>query len=161
MLLARFAGTVESLGLVASEALAAWAAAIPFAEWPQQHHRNEPLRPAMVSSPDWRGFGEVRAPVVTEVLRWFPDCAADTFLLSVVMPGQAIESHTDGQPPNWLCRVHVPLATNSQSQFLVGGIAHHLAVGFAYRVNTEAVHSVENAGPTARVHFLFDVKGPR
>lgn len=161
MLLARFAGTVEALGPVDSAALAAWAAAIPFAEWPQQHFRDEPLRPAMVSSPDWRGFGETRAPVVAEVLRLFPGCAADTFLLSVVMPGQAIEPHTDSQPPNWLCRVHVPLSSNPESRFVVGGMAHQLAVGFAYRVNTEALHSVENAGPTARVHFMLDVKLPR
>lgn len=162
-LLERFAGTVEPLGAIEAAPVAAWISAIPFDDWPQQHRRADlPMRPAMVSAPDWHGFGEARAPVVATVLGLFPaGCVADTFLLSVVMPGAAIEPHTDAQPPHWLCRVHVPLTSNPESRFCVGGVAHHLRPGFAYRVNTEALHSVENAGPTPRIHFMFDVKRAR
>lgn len=161
-MLARFAGTVELLAPVDCARLAAWISAIPFGDWPQQHWRADlPQKPAMVSAADWHGFGEVRAPVVEQLMQHFPGCAADTFLLSVVMPGAAIEPHTDSQPPYWLCRVHVPLTSNPESRFIVGGVAHNLQVGFAYRVNTEAQHGVENAGETPRIHFLFDVKLPR
>jgi hypothetical protein len=115
----------------------------------------------MVNDLDWHGFGAVTDPMVAALMRYFPGCVADTRMLSVVMPGHAIEPHCDAQPTQWLCRVHVPLTSNPQSAFVVGGQAHHLAVGWAYRVNTEAEHSVRNDGDAPRIHFMFDVKGPR
>lgn len=156
----RFAGTVEVLSPVNSTKMAAWIAAIPFEDWDQQHRRPDlPMRPAMMTNLDWHGFGEQAVPIVERLLGWFPDgYHADQWMLSVVMPGQSIEPHTDGQPPHWICRVHVPLTSSPESRFIVGGEAHNLRPGWAYRVNTEVTHSVENDGPTPRVHFMFDIK---
>lgn len=157
--LARFAGTVEDLAGVDHSGLAQWIAAIPFEEWPQQHKRADlPLRPAMVSDLSWHGFGEVLDPVLAALMPLFPGCQPHTFLLSAVMPGQAIEPHTDSQAPDWLCRVHVPILSNDESRFIVGGMARFLRPGRAYRVNTEAMHSVENNGATPRVHVMWDVR---
>jgi hypothetical protein len=157
-LLERFAGTCEPLGPVDVVSLAAWIAAIDFADWPQQSLRE--LRPAMVTDLNWYGFGLVAEPVVTEAMAWFPEAVAYQRMLSVVMPGHSIEPHTDSQAPYWLCRVHVPLTSNAESRFVVGGVAHVLKVGMAYRVNTEAEHSVTNDGLTPRIHFMFDIRTP-
>jgi len=129
---------------------------IDFAEWPQQSLRE--LKPAMVTDLAWRGFGEMIAPVMAALLPLFPGAHADQHMLSVVMPGHAIEPHVDHQGPQWICRVHVPLTSNPLSRFIVAGEAHQLIPGNAYRVNTEAIHAVENGGRSARVHFMFDVK---
>lgn len=152
----RFTGTVEYLADVDAGPTVAWIAAIPLQDWHQQS-RTE-LRPAMMTDLAWHGFGEIVAPVVNEIMEHFPGCRADQRMLSAVMPGHFIEPHTDSQPANWLCRVHVPLISNDESSFIVGDKAHHLEPGKAYRVNTEAVHLVENAGKTPRVHFMFDIK---
>ena len=153
----RFAGTVEAIGHVYSWPVACWIAGIQLSEWPQQ--RVGELWPAMQTELAWHGFGEIVAPLVAGVMAdHFPGCVADQLMLSVVMPGREIEPHTDSQPPHWICRVHVPLTSNPESLFVVGGEVHNLHVGCAYRVNTEAVHSVENDGGTPRIHFLFDVK---
>lgn len=152
---ARFTGTVEKIGPIDVVALTLWVGAIAFSEWPQQ--RIGQLWPAMVTDLAWHGFGAETDEIVCRLLSRFPTCRAEQRMLSVVMPGRAIEPHTDSQPPQWVCRVHVPLTSNPQSRFIVGGFDHQLAPGFAYKVNTEAVHAVENNGATPRVHFMFDV----
>lgn len=155
----RFTGAVDFLARVDVAPLVNWISGIAFTDWPQQHHRADlPLRPAMVSDRAWFDFGPRTDRIVAELMAHFPGCSAGTRLLSVVMPGQSIDPHTDSQPPNWICRVHVPLTSNRESRFIVGDTAYNLQVGTAYRVNTEAVHSVENAGTTPRTHFMFDIK---
>jgi len=52
----------------------------------------------------------------------------------------------------------VPLSTNDKALMRIDGEAHHMAVGFAYLVDTTRVHSVENFGDTPRVHYMFDVR---
>lgn len=148
--------TVEAIAPVDVGDLVRWITGIKFADWPQQSKTE--LRPAMVNDLAWRGFGEIAGPVVTELMAYFPSCVSHQWMLSVVMHGHSIEPHKDMQPPNWVCRVHVPLTTNDQSKFIVGGVAHNLDVGMAYRVNTTVEHSVTNDGATPRVHLMFDVR---
>jgi hypothetical protein len=154
----RFGGTCEAIAAIEIGGLVTWIAGIGFADWPQQHRIDAKLRPAMVTDPAWHGFGAKTDAMVAALLELFPGCAAHQRMLSVVMPGHSIEPHIDRQPPNWVCRVHVPLTTNDQSQFIVGGAAHRMRVGMAYRVNTTVEHSVTNDGDTPRVHFMFDVR---
>ena len=105
----------------------------------------------------WHDFGWITEPLVSGVMAaHFPGCRETQRMLSTVMPGHSIEPHTDSQPPHWICRVHVPLTSNPESKFIVGGVAHRLEPGWAYRVNTEVVHSVENAGRTPRIHMMWD-----
>jgi hypothetical protein len=153
----RFTGTCEELAPVDASGMAAWIAAIPFSEWPQDSDR-----PAMVADPAWHGFADVARPVVASLMPLFAGCEAEAYqhYVSVVMPGHSIPPHRDEQGHDWLCRVHVPLITNARSEFLVGDQAHHMTPGMAYRVNTLAVHSVINQGSTPRIHFMFDVRQP-
>lgn len=152
----RFAGTVEEIGPVEVSGIVDWITGIPLTDWPQQSVGQ--LWPAMQTDLAWHGFGAKTDALVGELMGRFPGCVAEQRMLSVVMPGRQIDAHTDSQPPNWICRVHVPLQTNPQSQFVVGGKAHWMEVGRAYRVNTEAVHAVRNRGATPRIHLMWDVK---
>ena len=153
----RFTGTCERLEAVDCATLAKWISEIPFEDWPQQARLNGELRPAMVTDLGWHGFGAWARPIVDQIMQGFPGCRSHQWMLSVVMSGHDIQEHADDQAPKWLTRIHVPLLSNEQSEFRVGGVSHVLEVGQAYRVNTLARHSVNNAGSTPRVHFMFDV----
>lgn len=157
----RFTGTVEWLGSAHVDGMVEWITSIPFKEWPQQKPIDEQLRPSMITDLTWHDFGHVARPIVGQLTPYFPANALTTqWMLSVVMPGHSIEPHRDTQAPSWMCRVHVPLTSNDQSSFVVEGAAHRLWVGEAYKVNTEAEHSVSNYGAIPRIHFMFDVMVP-
>lgn len=155
----RFTGTCEWLADVAAQPVIDWITAIDFADWPQQHRIDHQLRPAMVSDFAWHEFGAASHGLIAHLAGQFGWGQTRQRMLSVVMPGHSIPPHTDEQGPEWKYRVHVPLTTNDQSQFIVGGVAHHMKIGSAYRVNTLAEHSVTNDGQTPRIHFMFDVVG--
>lgn len=135
----------------------AWIKNIPFEEWPQQHKVDSQLRPAMVTDGAWHNFHKETDRIVNDLYSQFAFPHVYNRMLSVVMPGHRIPPHTDGQRPEWLYRVHIPLTTNEKSEFVVGGLRFEMEVGGVYLVNTEAVHSVTNLGETPRIHFMFDV----
>lgn len=155
----RFGGVCEQLCEVDVVAIIDWIVGIDFQEWPQQHRLADGIiRPAMVCDPAWHRFKDMTEAVVQSILTHFHDCIADTRMLSVVMPTHEIPPHVDHQSADWRCRVHIPLTSNTESKFVVGGAAHQLKPGRAYKVNTEAIHSVTNHGPTPRIHFMFDTR---
>ena len=150
----RFTGTVEELCAVDVSSIIEWVTAIPFEEWPQQHPVNGQLRPAMVKDLMWHGLASAVAPALDAVQ---VGGRVSNVLLTVVMPGQGIDEHVDYQPDHWLARIHVPLTTNEESQFIVGGEHHHMNVGSAYLVNTTVEHAVRNDGDTPRIHLMWDI----
>lgn len=153
----RYTGTVERLCAIDVAAMAAWVAAIPLADWHQQKPLGDgQLRPAMMTDLAWHGFGAMARPVIEVVLE--PGLDAYQVMLSCVMPGHGIEQHRDAMAGDWLYRVHVPLLTNDWSYFRISGERHHMYVGAAFKVNTEALHSVTNDGDTPRIHLMFDVR---
>lgn len=160
----RFRGTVEEFAVLDPDKVAAvvrWITAISFEDWGQQKpHGVLPLKPAMMSNHTWHGFGDALDPIVNDILaEHYPGCIAQQRMLSVVMPGDEIPRHTDAQCEEWVERVHVPLTTNEGAVFVCDDGEHHMLVGRAYRVNTEAPHAVYNRGPTPRVHFMTDIRG--
>ncbi len=159
----RFLGTVEKIAALDPwkvKAVVRWITAIPFEDWGQQKpHGVLPLKPAMMSNHTWHDFGETLDPLVNEILALYPGGIALQRMLSVVMPGDEIPRHVDHQCEEWVERVHVPLTTNDTAFFICDDGPHHMEVGSAYRVNTEAYHAVKNDGATPRIHFMFDVRG--
>ena len=53
-------------------------------------------------------------------------------------------------------RVHVPLFTNHQVQFSVGGESRTLNEGEVWEINNADVHAVTNASNSPRVHLIID-----
>lgn len=152
----RYNSDCEEICSVEVASLVAWILAINLADWPQQSLRE--LKPAMVTDLGWHGFGVESEPAVDYVMGKLRGHSAYQRMLSAVMPGHFIEPHVDRQASYWMTRVHIPLTTNDRSSFVVGGVRHHLEVGKAYGVNTEALHSVTNEGETPRVHLMWDVR---
>ena len=153
----RFAGACEWIADRNVTDLTAWIESIDLAEWHQQSPIDHQLRPAMMTDLNWHGFGARVKPLMQELSATFQWPKLYQAMLSVVMPGHNIPPHIDEQNPNWWFRVHVPLLTNPESDFIVEDTAHQLHVGGVYKVNTQRVHAVTNRGPTPRYHFMFDV----
>lgn len=148
-------GTCEKFADIDVAKMASWISAIPFSDWPQQHQVDGQLRPAMVTERDWHKFGIMAAPVMVQ-LPLGSLATVSNYMLSVVMPGHGITQHKDTLGDDWICRVHVPLVTNSAVKFIIEGKGYEMDVGCAYRVNVSREHSVMNDGVTPRIHFMFD-----
>lgn len=78
-------------------------------------------------------------------------------LLVKLTEGEDIDPHFDeGMSLLHSHRVHVPIITNGQVMFCVGGEKRHLAAGEIWEINNATVHYVENHSNHARVHMIVD-----
>jgi hypothetical protein len=73
-----------------------------------------------------------------------------------LLAGGRIALHRDAHPSFAAShRIHVPLVTNPNVDFLIRGVNHHLEEGTAYEVSNLDYHAVTNRGED-RIHFIFD-----
>lgn len=73
-----------------------------------------------------------------------------------LMAGGRIAVHKDGHPSFAAAhRIHVPLVTNPDVDFVIRGVSNYLEEGVAYEVSNLDYHAVTNRGPD-RIHFIFD-----
>jgi Aspartyl/Asparaginyl beta-hydroxylase len=105
------------------------------------------------------GWPDVMDKVLT---RHYP--AGGTILRAMVTrlgPGCRIARHKDSHPSFSVAhRIHVPLVTNPDVEFMVGRErvpprAHH-----AFELNNLMFHQVTNNGSSVRIHFIFDYAPP-
>ncbi len=113
-----------------------------------------------------RSFGGPMGP--TEALARCPGLAAvlDSFpaernrvRLMRLNPGGHILRHSDPLhtiAPD-LVRLHVPVMTHPEVQFMVDGERIVMRDGETWHVDVRFEHEVENPGPTARVHLVMDL----
>lgn len=72
--------------------------------------------------------------------------------------GKSVKPHEDaGQYFLSVARFHVPIITNPDVSFVVGGEDKFLEVGQCWEINNNKTHSVENRGAEDRIHLLIDV----
>ena len=76
------------------------------------------------------------------------------WLVTEHVTGTKLITHQDS--PDKI-RVHIPIHTNEDSNWIINGKEYHMEPGWAYLVNTTLPHSVENKGPTDRVHLYGKV----
>ena len=105
---------------------------------------------------EWKGLLE---PVLAQAVRdyGYTDAAFPRVMLARMAPGGVIKPHRDANPAaKWPHKVHVPLVTNDKVTFFVDGVGYHFPEGEAVEVSNMAVHAVENAGDTDRIHLIFE-----
>jgi hypothetical protein len=76
------------------------------------------------------------------------------WLVTMHVPGTKLITHQDA--PDKI-RIHIPIFTNDQSNWIINGKEFHMEPGWAYLVNTTLPHSVENAGENNRIHLYGKV----
>jgi hypothetical protein len=101
-------------------------------------------------------------PYFREILDAFR-CPQGRIRLSRMAPGSTIRPHRDvfeevsnlafGQ-----VRLHVPILTSDQVEFIVGGERIQMLPGRLYYVNFSKKHEVHNRGRDPRVHLMLDLK---
>ncbi|MDX1461887.1 MAG: aspartyl/asparaginyl beta-hydroxylase domain-containing protein [Marinirhabdus sp.] len=74
--------------------------------------------------------------------------------------GAFIKPHTDHALgyEDGSFRVHIPIATNPQVQFVLAGTQIRMQPGECWYTNVNHEHSVRNDGTTDRVHLVIDLK---
>lgn len=109
--------------------------------------------------PLWAQWRELLEPVLAQAVRpyGYANAAFPRVMLARMAPGGVIKPHRDANPAaKWPHKVHVPLITNERVTFFVDGIGYHLEEGEAVEVSNMAVHAVENAGDSDRIHLIFE-----
>jgi hypothetical protein len=77
------------------------------------------------------------------------------WLVTIHTPGTRLIPHQDSSDK---FRVHVPIYTNKDSNWIIDGEEYHMEPGWAYVVNTSLIHSVANTGNTDRIHLYGKVR---
>lgn len=107
----------------------------------------------------WDKFSDVVMPIMQEIVarHYAPGGMVLRVILARLLPNCRIERHFDKHPSFSIAhRIHVPILTNPDVEFIVGTerippCAHH-----AFELNNMMPHSVTNNGGSARVHLIFD-----
>lgn len=104
----------------------------------------------------WRGLLEPVMAQVVEPYR-YARAAYPRVMLARMGPGGVIKPHRDANPAaKWPHKIHVPLLTNEGVTFFVDGVGYHFNEGEAVEVSNMAVHAVQNAGASDRIHLIFE-----
>lgn len=123
-----------------------------FRDWRQSYDR--PLWP------EWKSLLE---PVLAQATRdyGYRNGVFPRVMLARMAPGGVIKPHRDANPAaKWPHKIHVPLLTNDRVTFFIDGTGYHFPEGEAVEVSNMAVHAVENAGTTDRIHLIFEYYDP-
>jgi len=121
-----------------------------FTGWPEVH---------VTHAHGWAAFNDVAMPVIDAIVarHYPPSGLVLRVVLARLLPGKTIDLHYDRHPSFSIAhRIHVPLLTNPDVEFLVGSERLSLRPHHAFELNNKLPHSVANHGSTARIHLIFD-----
>lgn len=87
------------------------------------------------------------------------ECPLEAVRLLRLAPGSVIKEHCDigTSYADGVLRIHVPVTTNPQVTFIVGGESLRMQPGECWYADFTLPHSVRNDGTSSRVHLVIDV----
>jgi hypothetical protein len=96
-------------------------------------------------------------PYFRSVMEMF-QCPLRTVRLMRLTPGSVIKEHSDPDLcfEDGMVRIHVPITTNDDVEFLVNGSHVAMKPGSCWYLRLSDRHSVANKGDTDRVHLVID-----
>lgn len=112
--------------------------------------------------PDYRELyvelRDVLQPVVDYVANYYRNNGFIVrLILAKLVAGGRIPRHTDAGYSLLHChRVHLPIITNNDVVFHVGGEEINMRAGELWEINNGTVHAVENRGTEDRIHLIVD-----
>lgn len=112
------------------------------------------------ANPAWDVWKPVLMPLMQQAIApyGFRNPQFPKAMLAKLAAGHQIDPHYDGAGSNQrVHKIHIPLVTNPEAEFLVGDGRFHLDVGKAYEVNNIISHGAVNQGSEDRIHFIFEV----
>lgn len=86
------------------------------------------------------------------------ECPKETIRLLALHPGAEIKPHRDCgcNYEGGVLRIHIPIQTNNELKFMVGGEQLKLEEGSCWYIDFDQTHSIFNAGENIRVHLVID-----
>jgi hypothetical protein len=98
-----------------------------------------------------------RTPAFRDLLAQF-HCPLHAVRLMRLTPGSVIKPHRDHDlAAEWgVARIHIPITTNPDVEFLLNGTPLAMAPGEAWYLRLADEHTVANRGTTDRVHLVID-----
>lgn len=96
-------------------------------------------------------------PYFRDVLAAFK-CPLTVVRLMRLTPGSVIKPHFDHDlaAEHGVARIHIPITTNPDVEFLLNGTPVTMAPGEAWYLRLMDTHSVANRGTSDRVHLVID-----
>ncbi len=115
----------------------------------------------IASVPGWSNHRDTPLLAACTYFRHVVDsfrCDKETVRLLRLDAGSVIHEHRDpgAAYADGFFRVHIPITSNSQTRFLVGGHELTMGPGECWYANFSLPHSVRNDGATNRVHLVLD-----
>jgi len=100
-----------------------------------------------------------RAPAFRAVLERF-QCPLKAARLMRLSAGSTIKEHDDFDPDaaNGVARLHVPITTNKQVEFLLNRRPVPMSAGSVWYLRLSDPHAVFNRGASDRVHLVIDAR---
>lgn len=108
---------------------------------------------------DWQEYKSLIKPLVKNILssNYAPGGRILRAMFAKLPPKGSIGRHVDSHPSFSIAhRIHVPLITNPQIEFIVGDNLVKTKEWHAFEINNMLSHQVTNHGETDRIHFIFD-----
>jgi Aspartyl/Asparaginyl beta-hydroxylase len=125
------------------------------AKWPD---------PVITREPGWARLADAALPMMDALIaRFYPPGGTVLRAMAARLEvGGTIRPHID-KVDSFVHshRIHVPLTSNDHVRFTVDGRPCPMALGRAYEINNQKVHSVMNRGREPRISFIFDYMPPR
>lgn len=86
-------------------------------------------------------------------------CKLKNLMFYAMLPGGNIPPHRDmvGNVGLGGIRLHIPIVTNKDVNFVVAGQRVTMSVGELWALDTSYTHSVSNCGSESRIHIVMDV----
>lgn len=107
----------------------------------------------------WNEFAPTALPVMQEIIRNHYSIRGTIIraVFAKLLAGKSVDEHMDGHPTFAIGhRIHVPLVTNDQVDFVIAGQHFNLKEGIAYEVSNLDFHYVANPSTEDRIHLIFD-----
>jgi mannose-6-phosphate isomerase-like protein (cupin superfamily) len=98
-----------------------------------------------------------RCPYFQQILGAF-QCDLESVRLMKLTPGSVIKEHRDHDLSfeDGRVRIHIPVKTNPQVEFILGGVRVVLEEGDCWYLRLSEPHKVSNFGPSDRIHLVID-----
>jgi len=108
--------------------------------------------------PPYAEFEELLRPVVDHIANYYQDNGfVLRILLTKLTAGSKIDEHVDfGYSLLNVHRIHIPIITNEDVDFYVGGTKKQMRAGEFWEIDNARKHAVENNSDEDRVHMIVD-----
>jgi len=114
--------------------------------------------PAVEKRSGWEHFSAPANRLIEQIVvkHYPPGGRIIRAMAAKLLAGGRVNLHKDAHPSFAAAhRIHVPLVTNPDVDFVIRGKSHYLEEGVAYEVSNLDYHAVTNRGGD-RIHFIFD-----